>query len=228
MNELSKKIDELAPEGRRQRHSFFQLQYFVIGKEPTVQSKMQACKNELIVRKDEIESFLTMIEESYDNYRIEELRIEEIKQNRHPDQLNEVEQINIRNARRKMKVIDYQIEDFKQKLRGKEEEANFLIGLFEKLCEIEEPKDWDSLEVQGEYWNARLTQEIETRLLLGNPPEPEVLKSIYAMPEGLPVKDTIRQLIKHRQEALGNRENTEADVDTQGEIEDGRQTEQLG
>ena len=228
MNELSQKIDEIAPEGRRNRHSFFQLQYFVIGKEPTVQARIQTCKGELISRKDEIESFMTMLEEAYDQYRVYEFNIEQIKGERHPDQIEEMDQLNIRKLRRQMKVLDYQIEDFKAKMRAKEDEANFLIGLYEKLCEIEEPKDWDSLEVQSEYWNAKLTREIETQLLLGNKPDAETLKSVFVLPSGMPIKEITNGLIRKGEELFAKQEKLSDDLHREKEETDGGSTEQLG
>jgi len=223
MNELSQKIDEIVPEGRRNRHSFFQLQYFVIGKEPTVQARIQACKNELIVRKDEIESLMVMLEGLYDQFRIEELKIEEIKKSRRPDQIQEIDQIQIREFRRKIKGFEYQIEDFKGKLQGKEEEANFLLGLYDKLCEIEEPKDWDSLPVQAEYWNARLTRDIESHLMLGKTPDAEVVQTVLALPDGMPIKAITHQLMKRGQK-VAQEENSPDEVNTPKEIEDGGQT----
>ena len=222
MNELSKKIDEIVPEGRRNRHSFFQLQYFVIGKEPTVQARIQTCKTELLSRKDEIESFLTMLEEAYDQYRVYEINIEQIKDGRHRDQWSEVDELNIRKIRRQMKVLDHQIQDFKAKLQAKEDEANFLIGLYEKLCEIEEPKDWDSLPVQTEYWNAKLTRDIEAQFLSGKTPDAEMLKCVLSLPPGMPVRD---KLIKKNEEVSTPQEKVVNDLDIEKEDDNGRQIE---
>ena len=83
-------------------------------------------------------------------------------------------------------------------LRAKEDEANFLIGLYEKLLEIEKEKDWDSLEVQAEYWNAKLTREIESRLMLGELPNIEDFKTVLALPAGMPIRDTTLKLIESR------------------------------
>jgi len=41
-----------------QRHSYFQLKYFLIGKEPTNQSKMWQCLRELKSRKESLKSIL--------------------------------------------------------------------------------------------------------------------------------------------------------------------------
>jgi len=194
---LIDKIDELCPEGHRNQHSYFQLQYFVIGKEPTIQAKIRACKKELLSRKDEIESIVVALEDLCDQRRLHELEIEKIKEaNEAP--LPEEEQIRIRQTRRRIKGVDHQIESFASTIKAKENEANFLIGLYEKLIEVEPEKDWDSLEVQANYWNAKLTQEIETRLLLSQQPNPEDFKTVMAMPSGLPIKDATVKLIEGR------------------------------
>lgn len=207
MNELLDKIDEVCPEGRRKQHSYFQLQYFLIGKEPTIQARIQTCKQELLDRKEAIDSYLTSLEEALDKRRLEELRIEDIKETKEDSPLGEIEQIQIRQSKRRIKAIEYEIENFKTMIRGKEDEANFLLGLFHKLCELEEPKDWDSLEVQAEYWNARLTKEIEAQLLLGRSPDAETFKTVMALPEGMPIKSVTDKLIKQGQDGL-NKELT--------------------
>ena len=198
MSELLEKIDEIVPSGYNKRHSFFQLQYYVIGKEPTVQARQQACRDELFARKCDMEGSMNELEECYDLIRLQEIQIEEIKAGQ--DQLDEIDEIRIRQIRRKIKSMEERVHRAKGHLKAKEEESNFLIGLYQRLCELEEPKDWDSLEVQAEYQNARLSRELETRLLLGQTPDTELFKTIMALPEGMPAKKATQQLIEKGKE----------------------------
>ncbi len=200
MSELIQKIDEIVPSGYNKRHSFFQLQYYVVGKEPTIQAKMQKCKDELFSRKCDMEGTMNEIEECYDLLRLQEIQIDEFKKAR--EELDEVGEIQIRQIRRKMKAMQDRVQRLKGNLQAKEDEANFIIGLFQKLCEMEEPKDWNSLEVQAEYQNARLTRELEARLLLGQTPDVEIFKTIMALPDGMPAKTVTQQLIEAGKEKV--------------------------
>lgn len=199
MNEkaLISKIDELCPNGPRRKHSYFQIQYFLIGKEPTIQAKIQACKTELLSRRDAIKSYEDSIDDLYDQKRLEEIRLEEMKQKNNLEDLSELMQINIRRVHRKISSINYKINETREEIKAKADESNFLIGLYDKLCNIEEERDWDDLQVQAEYWNARLTQEVESRLLLGQSPNTEDFKTILALPDNMPIKQLTRQLIEN-------------------------------
>jgi hypothetical protein len=150
---------------------------------------------------------------------LHELEIERIKESQEAP-LSEEEQIKIRQTRRRIKGVDHQIESFASTIKAKENEANFLIGLYEKLIEIEPEKDWDSLEVQANYWNAKLTQEIETRLLLSQQPNAEDFKTVMAMPNGLPIKDATAKLIENRKDdvkkMVGREENPALGNEKQG------------
>lgn len=203
MNELFEKIDAIAHNGRRYRHSFFQLQYFVIGKEPTIQAKIEACKRELIDRKDAIQSFNNGLEELYDKKRLEEIKIEELKESKESeDYQSERVNILIRQIQRRIKSFNFEIEDMTNRIAAKEDEANFLLGLYEKLNEIEKPKDWDSLEVQAEYWNARLTRLIESQLILGKSPNSEDFLTVLSLPDNMPIKVATKKLIQENKAAV--------------------------
>jgi hypothetical protein len=57
MNEIVKSMDEIFSKNEVvERHSFFQLQHFVIDMEPTVQGKLHACLRELKTRRLSLES----------------------------------------------------------------------------------------------------------------------------------------------------------------------------
>mgnify|MGYP003338271045 FL=1 len=49
-------IDEILKTGAVGRHSMFQLKYFIVGKEPTHQSKMWRCLSEIESRNEQISS----------------------------------------------------------------------------------------------------------------------------------------------------------------------------
>ena len=81
MSNILEKIQELFPKDLElsSRHSYFQLQYFLIGKEPTNQSKMWQCLRELKSRKDNLESIDLQIEEEKDNLEFQKLSLLELE-----------------------------------------------------------------------------------------------------------------------------------------------------
>lgn len=204
------KIDEICPKGLSNRHSYFQLQYFVVGKEPTIQAKIHTCKKELISRKDEIESLSVGLDDLYDQKQLHEISIEEEKkgEGKDKDKNPKIKEIHVRMNRRKLKAIDNQIKSTLSMIKAKEEEANFLIGLYEKLIEIEPEKDWDSLDVQAEFWNARLSREIESRLLMGQSPSPDDFQTVLSLPPGMPVKEWTTKLVEQKREEIKNKLET--------------------
>ena len=219
---LIQKINELFPNKPNNRHSFFQLQYFVVGKQPTIQAKIRTCKIELLSRKSEIEAVVVSIDDLLDRIKLEEMEIECISGNCETGQIEirphernkkvpqhqmtEYNKIDSRQHERKKLALEHQIDELKATLTAKEEECVFLIGLYERLIQIEPEKDWDSMEVQTEYWNAKLTREIESRLMLGELPNIEDFKTVLSLPDGIPIKDATLKLIHDRQQAYKKQE----------------------
>ena len=195
---IIQKINEICPNPSNGRHSYFQLQFFVIGKQPTLQAKIRTCKVELLARKNEIEAVIVSIDDLLDRIKLEELAIEKNKRLVYAAATEEIA-IETRQHERKKVSLEHQVNELKNTLTAKEEESMFLIGLYEKLIAVEAEKDWDSLEVQAEYWNAKLTREIETRLMLGELPNVEDIKTVLSLPNGLPIKNATLQLVQQRE-----------------------------
>lgn len=194
--ELFRKIDEICPDGQRNRTSYFQLQYFVVGKEPTIQGKIQSCKREMLSRKEHIQAVMVELEDVTDKKILERIQLDNVATTE--GLLPEAKEVIARSHKRKIKALDARIEYCQNEIRAKEDETNFLIGLYEKLIGLEAEKDWDSLEVQAEYWNAKLTREIESRLMMGQLPNVEDFKTVMALPQGMPIKDLTKQLIANK------------------------------
>ena len=66
MPEIKEKISELLKNEVVSRHSYFQLKYFLIGKEPTNQAKMWQCLRELKARQEILNSVDLQLEEEKD------------------------------------------------------------------------------------------------------------------------------------------------------------------
>ncbi len=58
----------------------------------------------------------------------------------------------------------------------------------DKLQEIEELKDFDDLDAQKDYWNHKLGEEINLRILMHQPIDTELAKTVLALPEDISIK----------------------------------------
>jgi hypothetical protein len=176
-------VDELLKKsGIVERHTFFQLNFFVIGKEPTVQAKIHRCLEEMKSRKNSIEAIKLEIEELSDKKDLLILQKPE----------NEI--IN-RQLQRKINSTDNSIHNLGDKLKCYEEELQFFYQAYQQLVVKEPRKDWDDLGVQLEYWNAKLGQDIRARLIMNQPIDVELVKTIMSLPDKVPVKQQLVEMI---------------------------------
>lgn len=209
MKSIIEKISGLLPE-QRNRHSFFQIKHFIIGKEPTIQGRLHACLRELEERKKTLEAIENEIAEEFDNTLL--LR-EQAK--RYEKKNGTVAQIKLRKVRRRTEATEKRIQTLRDKMVAIEQEAMFLIETYEWLLTQEELKEWDDFQVQGDYWNAKLLNELRTSLFFTRHLSSDLINTIMAMPASAPVR---RQLIGLQQQtkalASQNVERLEAKQDT--------------
>jgi len=74
--EIMERINKILENELSERHSYFQLKYFVIGKEPTLQGKMWQCIRELRSRKDSLDSTEIQNHELNDKKELIDIKIE--------------------------------------------------------------------------------------------------------------------------------------------------------
>lgn len=174
MKELNQKMHEITSQDLKDRHSLFQLNYFLVGKEPTVQAKLWRCVRELKTRKETLENLAMEIEENQDKLRI--LELHEISEPR-PELLEIKER---RKERRKI-AIQKTINRLEERMKGLQEECDYFISAYEALVKKEKIKPYDDIESQKEYWDKKLSQDVNLRLMFGLPLEPELLKTVLAL-----------------------------------------------
>jgi hypothetical protein len=96
-----------------------------------------------------------------------------------------------------------QVEKLQAKKQFIEEEAEFFIKAYQSLAKKEDLKPFDDLESQQEYWNAKLSLQMEMCEILGMPPKPELIETILALDDSLPVKhkmnNTLASFIEKKQ-----------------------------
>lgn len=181
MKDLLNKIEELLKSGPPARHTFFQLKYFVIGKEPTIQARIHRCLEEMKTRKSALESL--------------HLEIEEVRERKESLATNE----------RKIYALDKQLTDLEERARYLEEETLFFYEAYQSLVAQEPRKNWDDPNVQLEYWNAKLGSEIRMRILSGQPIDTKVLETALALPDNAPIKKQLINMIEQKNKTEENK-----------------------
>ncbi len=188
------------------RHSFFQLQHFVVNGEPTIQSRMWQCIRELKKRYDAIEFITLDIEETKDNIelldlQVEILRIDEKNNSQRDDELSKIylkqTQVKIRQLLRKKEASLKNLKKVEKTLQEQADEAKLFLKSFEAIQKIEPLKEFDDPQAQREYWNAKLARDINMSLLLGGLPlNIELVKTGLSMPDGSPIKQQLINIIE--------------------------------
>ena len=158
-SKLQDKIQNLMKNDVVERHSYFQLKYFVIGKEPTTQAKLWRCIRELESRNKSLQAIELEIGDTNDDIELLHIEIKDLLGNQFKQDENK-KQILTRKNERKTKALVEKLKDLKNKKRYIEEEASFFVQAFESLEKIEKIKPFDDLDAQTEYWNKKLKHQL--------------------------------------------------------------------
>jgi hypothetical protein len=204
-DEISKAIESAVPE----RHSFFQLRYFVIGKEPTTQAKMWQCLREIKARKESLESLSLEVEEQNDTLELLGLEEEMLKlasfegNNEEMKELKDKEnRIKIKKIKRKKNSTISNIAQLLSRKKYIEEELEFFLEMLKSLEKVEPLKSLDDTNAQKEYWSEKLTQKLNLKMLLGGQLESELVETIVALPDDMNIKKQVLNTLTLRHEQL--------------------------
>ncbi len=205
-------MDEILDVDITARHSYFQLKYFVIGKEPTHQARLWQCLREIKARKDSLKAINWEIEDAQDNLELLDIDIKEqsnLQKNREnsiaydsskPDLRAE---INLRKLHRKKLAQEEHLMQLQEKKKWIEEEGKFFLESYKNLLKLESLKPFDDFESQKEYWSKKLADQMQLKMLLQNPLDTELVKTILALPDDMPVKqDMLRRLENTKSELV--------------------------
>jgi len=202
MPEIKEKISELLKNEVVSRHSYFQLKYFLIGKEPTNQAKMWQCLRELKARQEILNSVDLQLEEEKDNleiYNISLLRIDS-KEKEIKDELDLRELgIKKRQINRNISNVSNNIQSLLSKKKDTEEECEFFIETFKNIEKIEPLKYFDDLDSQKEYWNTKLLEKINLKILLQNNVDIDLVETALSLPDDLPIKKQVLNKLNYLQ-----------------------------
>jgi hypothetical protein len=212
--ELIKEIDNVLTNDIVDRHSFFQLKHFVLGKECSFQGRMWQCLREIRSRKSWIEGYIIEIADAKD--RIELLNIEQdqntlnLKEFEESTSISEERKnlaareykVKSRQIDRKVQAVKASIEALEKKIADYEEEANFYISEFKQIVNVEPLKPLDDLDAQKEYWTAKLYQDINLKMLLQQPLDLETVKMILTLNDDSVLKQQMVALLEGNRKAI--------------------------
>lgn len=193
------------------RHTFFQLKHFVLGKELTTQSKMQKCLKETEARVESIENIILSVDEAKDDIKLIELKILSLQENKPKNDIDkQYKEIEIKKLERKKASLFNSLKKLNKKLKETEEETAFFLNAFKQLEKIEPLKRYDDPESNQDFWNENFGQELQLRLLLQKPIELELVKSILALNKESPVRKEVVNMLEQIQNiAIENKKTIE-------------------
>lgn len=204
---LLAEIEKVLENEPASRHSYFQLKYFLIGKEPTNQGKMWQCLRELKTRKESLDSLELEVEETKDRLELLDIKIERIKNptfgvDGNYDELFDREQaIKLRQALRQKTAIEKSLETLAERKKWLEEESRFFLETFKSIQKVEPLKAFDDLDAQKNYWGEKLAQKLNLKMLTSNHLDSELVETIVSLPDDVPLKkQTLTTLnVRHAQ-----------------------------
>lgn len=171
------------------RHTFYQLKHFVLGKEVTTQAKLQKCLREIEARKTTMKSIILSIDEAVDEVRILEIKEEILEKKKEKGELHkEYKEIQKRKLIRKKSSILDSIFELRKKLKETEEETEFFLNAYQQLSQIEPLKRHDDPESNAQFWNENFAQELQLRLLLQKPLDLDLVKCILSLDQNSSTK----------------------------------------
>lgn len=211
--DLISKVDSILEKANLpERHTFFQIEKFIIGKEPTAQAQLWAIVRELQARNETINQFKKDLKDAEDNLELFDIKIERLNrairdesQSNFPNSdLNIKEnEININKLLREKENLVVSAQKINKKFKCILEEMNYLVSGYEKIVSnYGEMKHLDDEEAQKEMWNEKLLEEFNLRLILQRPLDPEFIKTVLCLNDDAPVKKQVITLVENIQKKM--------------------------
>jgi len=196
----------------KERHSFFQLNHFIVGKEPTLQSKLWQCTREINARIETVDSYKEEILISEENYEILSLKIDRYKtliEKESCTYKRKILEIKLKKMIRNYDRKDFVFKKINDKLKSVNEELDFFVKTFMEIEKVEKLKSFDDVESQNQYWSAKLGNDLNLRFLLNIPTDLELCKTILALPDISIVKKQLTSALDEIQNNISNNQNKE-------------------
>ena len=186
-----------------QRHSDFQIEKFIIGKEPTFAARIWQCLREIDSRYESLLSVDFEIENQKDDIILKNI---EKKINLLKDKAlrTEEDEVNLRKINRSIAHMDILLNKLIVKKTNLEAEVKKFIEIFEELIKSVSYVDFNDNSAQEEYFENKFKNEINLNILLGHPINNELVRSTMCLGDGSKVKGQIVDALNNLQRKLLN------------------------
>jgi hypothetical protein len=208
-SELLQKVDAILDQTEiPERHTFFQIKNFIIGKEYTVQGQLWQVVRELKARKESLDALELQIADAEDNVELIDIDIEDLNSELeiHSDgkALLRIRrrEIRTRKLEREKAALLKNVQSLKNKVKYLLEEVTYLVGAFETLSRVEQIKAIDDVGAQKQYWNEKLATHLNLKLLLKNPLDADFVNTILALDDDAPVKQHMLGMLDRVQKLM--------------------------
>lgn len=212
---IESKLDAIVHEHKiLPKHTNFQIEYFMIGKEFTTEGKVWQCIRELSARQDTLKNINLEISDTEDNLQLIKIKIEKLKakstfsKNRDIEVLNQKQkEIQIRKQERKLQSLLNLQKNVQERKQAVLSECEKLIDIFGRLNPENKAINIDDDQNQLAYWNSKLNEEVTLSSVLGYPLGVDVVKSIIALPSTAPVRAQILSAMESQGKKMLNSNN---------------------
>lgn len=222
--DLVSKMDEIIEKANMpDRNSFFQIEKFIIGTQPTAQAQLWAIVRELDSRKEQIQAIEKDLLDAEDNLELISINMEKIdREIRILSKITETDnpfvdlnirekEINIKKLEREKKSLISASQKLNKKLKCIFEEVNCFILGYEKITNICGPiKPVDDPEAQKEMWNEKFLEEFNLRIILNKPFDTEFVKHVLYMDDKSTVKKQMINMIDQIQNNMSKKKEFKA------------------
>lgn len=183
-----------------ERHSYFQMKYFIINKEPTTQAKLWQCLREIKSRFEALQALSMELEDGKDNIELVNIKIDKLAKKIETYEENEEVtkrelEIQLKKTIRRRVAAFKNIMQLEEKKKSLEEEGKFFIEMFKIWSEVEPLKAYDDFDAQCQYWGEKLQNKLNLKLIMNAGIDTELIETILALPDQIPVKQqTLKSL----------------------------------
>ena len=207
-----------------ERHTYFQMKHFIIGKECTVQGQLWQVVRELRARRESLETLTDQLADLDDDIKLAQVNCiqaggELESLTRTADEVSQLTaEIRLNKIHRQLRSMYRTKAGLERKVAYLSQEVAYLLSAYETLSKAEPLKPLDDVSAQKQYWNEKLTEELNLRLLLHQPIDPDFVRTVMSLDDETPVKKQMTvilqkvqdQMIADRQRALKRDEEMRA------------------
>ena len=181
------------------RHSDFQIEKFIIGKENTPSAQAWQCVRELKSRYDNLTNLEMEIENVLDDIEIKKIEIEEEKEKN-----TRKTPFLVRKLERSLNNLFINYNKLIENKKNYLDECAKFLEIFDKIENQNKILEWNDSEAQAQYFENKFRNEMNLDFLLGHPVNKELVKSILQLDNSSKLKTNFLELLDNRKGLLGN------------------------